>query len=455
MLSRFGSHSSSACRMGRRFRAQHCILRSPCRKRTSPARASAADLASDALRAGLHWCLLAHEQAGYVRLQLTIGAASTDLPITEVRMLDFSDPGGRVEGTVKGSPVVDGVMYFGFEHPLSWAKVNAGRVTAGITRQLPLRAGQSVTYSSVVGVAPGQMRREFLAYLEAERPRRYEPFLHYNSWFDLGFGNRYDEAGALDRIHAFAHELAEKRHVQVDSFLFDDGWDNPNSLWGFDSGFPPGFSATFDAAKKIHAGIGVWLSPWGGYGEQKKERIAYGRAHGYEIVRNGYALSGTRYYGAFEKTCTEMIDRFGVNQFKFDGTGSMQTGCFPAGRSDSDFMQLQVHLIERIREEKSGIFINLTAGTHPSPFWVFYADSIWRGGENSDFAGEGTWRQRWITYRDEQVYGNIVQKAPLYPLNSLMLHGIIYAIFMMIPEIISQKKSKPISAVAHNCRSST
>jgi hypothetical protein len=120
-----------------------------------------------------------------------------------------------------------------------------------------------------------------------------------------------------------------------------------------------------------------------------------------------------------------MIDRFGVNQFKFDGTGNADR-VFPDGAFDSDF-DAAIHLSERTREEKSGIFFNLTAGTHPSPFWVFYADSIWRGGEDSDFAGEGTWRQRWITYRDEQVYGNLVQNAPLYPLNSLMLHGIIYA----------------------------
>ena len=385
-----------------------------------------ADLASDSPKAEMRWCLLAREHAGYVRQQLTIRAGQNDLPIAEVRLLDFSDPKARVEGTVKGSPVVDDTMYFGFEHPLSWAKVDGSHVTAGITRQLPLRSGQSVTYSSVAGVAtPGQMRRDFLAYLEAERPRRYEPFLHYNSWFDLGFGNRYDEAGALDRIHAFGDELVEKRHVKVDSFLFDDGWDNTNSLWGFDSGFPHGFSAVADAAKSIHAGIGVWLSPWGGYSTEKKERIAYGRAHGYEIVKDGYALSGPRYYAAFEKTCLDMVDRFGVNQFKFDGTGNADS-VFPGSTFDSDF-DAAIHLIERIRAEKAGIFINLTTGTHPSPFWVFYADSIWRGGDDSSFAGDGTWRQRWITYRDEQVYRNIVQKAPLYPLNSLMLHGIIYA----------------------------
>ena len=81
--------------------------------------------------------------------------------------------------------------------------MTAGRATAWIDRDLPLRAGQSVTYSSVIGVArDGQMRRDFLAYIERERAHPYRTFLHYNSWFDLGFGNDFDAAGALDRINA-------------------------------------------------------------------------------------------------------------------------------------------------------------------------------------------------------------------------------------------------------------
>ena len=71
-------------------------------------------------------------------------------------------------------------------------------------------------------------------------------------------------------------------------------------------------------------------------------------------------------------------------------------------------------------------FSDLT-GTYPSPFWLLYADSIWRGGDDHSFAGVGTDRQRWITYRDGDTYRGIVQKGPLFPLNSLMLHGIIYA----------------------------
>jgi hypothetical protein len=76
---------------------------------------------------------------------------------------------------------------------------------------------------------------------------------------------------------------------------------------------------------------------------------------------------------------------------------------------------------------KPDLFINLTTNTWPSPFWLRSADSIWRGGEDHSFAGTGSNRQRWITYRDADTYGGIVRQGPLFPLNSLMLHGIIYA----------------------------
>lgn len=385
-----------------------------------------ADLRDSRTGSTFLWCLLVRPNSTYLREELTIHAVDRDLPMTDVRLLDFQDPASHVSGTVKGSPIIDDRMFFGFEHPLSWSRVDNGRVQAGVTRILPLQKDQSVTYSAVIGTAqPGQMRRAFLAYIEAERPRPYEPFLHYNSWYDIGYENRYSEADALDRIHAFGRELVEKRNVKLDSFLFDDGWDNPNSFWGFNKGFPDGFTNVAKAAAQIHAGIGVWLSPWGGYAEQKVERIQYGRAHGYEIIKGGYALSGPKYYRGFSDICLEMVNHFNVNQFKFDGTGNANS-VFPGSAFDSDF-DAAIHLIHQIRRDKPGIFINLTTGTYPSPFWLFYADSIWRGGEDHSFDGVGIPRQRWITYRDEQTYRNIVLRGPLFPLNSLMLHGLIYA----------------------------
>ena len=386
-----------------------------------------ADLADQESGTTVHWCMLARTSTNYFRQEITVRAGAKALPVTQVQLLDFSDASAHVVGTVTGSPIVSGNLFFGFEHPLSLSIAHDGHATAALNRILPLAPGQTIDYSSVIGVArPGQMRRDFLNYVELERAHPYRTFLHYNTWYDLGEGNRFGAADVLNRMNAFGDELVRKRGVTMDSFLMDDGWDNTSSLWQFNKGFPDGFTPLRATAKGYGFGLGVWLSPWGGYEQEKQERIAYGTSQGYEIVKSGYALSGPRYYTKFEEACLNIITKYGVNQFKIDGTGNADQ-VFPGSIFDSDF-SAAIHLVERLRQRDNGIFINLTTGTKPSPFWLRYADSIWRSGEDHAFDGEGTWRQRWITYRDEQTYRNIVQGGPLFPLNSLMLHGIIYAV---------------------------
>jgi hypothetical protein len=371
------------------------------------------------------WSLILLDGSRYIRQSLTLTAAQRDVPIQRVQMIDLPLPEAHVTGLVDGSPIVAGPLFLGFEHPLSKARVTGGVATAWLDRDLPLRAGQSVSYSSVIGFArQGQMHRDFLAYLERERAHPYRTFLHYNSWYDLGYFNAYDQAGALDRINFFGRELTQ-RGVQLDSFLFDDGWDNHASLWKFNTGFPDGFTPVRQAAEKYGAALGVWMSPWGGYSKPKEERIAFGKSAGYELVGGGYALSGPRYYAAFRDVCMEMIRKYGVNQFKFDGTGNVDS-VVPGSQFDSDF-SAAIHLIGELRGAKPDLFVNLTTGTWPSPFWLMYADSIWRGGEDDSTVGVGPYRERWITYRDAATYENVVQSGPLFPLNSLMLHGMIFA----------------------------
>lgn len=381
------------------------------------------------------WRAILRDDADYFRQEIEIQAqpqgnagsmtVTRDLPISAIQLLDVSAAGSQVVGSVKGSPVVAGNVFLAFEHPLSTCAAENGRLRCSIKRELPLRAGQSVTYSSVIGVArPGQLRRDFLAYLERERAHPYRTFLHYNSWYDLGYFSQYDEQGALDRINAFGAELT-KRGAKLDSFLFDDGWDDPSHLWQFNAGFPDGFTKVREAAAKYGAAPGVWLSPWGGYGKPKQQRVAAAQALGLETAQNGLALSGPKYFEVFRDACFRMIDRYGVNQFKFDGTGNTDR-VIPGSRFDSDF-DAAITLISELRARKPDIYINLTTGTYPSPFWLKYADSIWRGGEDHDFSGVGSWRQKWITYRDADTYQHVVKAGPLFPLNSLMLHGLIYA----------------------------
>jgi hypothetical protein len=372
------------------------------------------------------WTLTLRDGSNYTRQSLRITAGAAPLNLSHVQMIDVASPTIQLAGVVKGSPLIDGDYFLGFEQPLSQCGVVAERATCELLSGVPVAANQSSEYSAVVGIAaPGQMRRDFLNYLERERAHPYRTFLHYNSWFDIGFFTPYTQADALNRIHAIGDELHVKRGVTLDSFLFDDGWDDHNDLWKIRSDFKGGFEPLKEAAAQYGTEPGVWLSPWGGYGKPKQERIAAARRDGYEIVDGGLALSGPKYYARFHQAVTEMVTKYGVNQFKFDGTGNADR-VVKGSVFSSDF-DAAIHLIGDLRQLKPDIFINLTTGTYPSPFWLMYADSIWRGGDDTDFAGVGTDRERWITYRDADTYAEVVKAGRLYPLNSLMLHGIVYA----------------------------
>jgi hypothetical protein len=372
------------------------------------------------------WRALLHDEAAYIRQEVTIRVLQKPFPLARINLIDALVSGAAVAGQVKGSPIVASAWFLGFEHPLSECRVHLSRASCWLSRELPLRPGQSVTYSSVIGAShPSQMRRDFLSYIELERAHPYRTFLHYNSWYDLGYFDRYTETGAVTEIEAFGEQLTRKRGVKLDSFLFDDGWDDPTNLWRFNAGFPDGLTKVAQAAAKVGGGPGIWLSPWGGYDKPKEQRLASARAQGFETNEGGLALSGPKYYRYFRDTCVAMIEKYGVNQFKFDGTGNANE-VIAGSEFDSDF-DAAIHLIGELRAKKPDLYVNLTTGTYPSPFWLLYADSIWRGGDDHSFAGVGSNRQRWITFRDSQTYRWVVEDGPLFPLNSLMLHGLIYA----------------------------
>jgi len=372
------------------------------------------------------WRALLHGDASYIRQEVTIQVLQKPFPLARINLIDASVPGAMVAGQVKGSPIVAPTWFLGVEHPLSECRVHASRASCWLSRELPLHPGQTVTYSSVIGAThPSQSRREFLRYIELERAHPYRTFLHYNSWYDLGYFDRYTETGAVTEIEAFGEQLTRKRGVKLDSFLFDDGWDDPANLWKFNSEFPEGLTKVARAATKAGGGPGIWLSPWGGYDKPKQQRLASARTQGFETNEGGLALSGPKYYRYFRDTCVAMIEKYGVNQFKFDGTGNANE-VIAGSEFDSDF-DAAIHLIGELRAKKPDLYVNLTTGTYPSPFWLLYADSIWRGGDDHSFAGVGSNRQRWITFRDSQTYRWVVEDGPLFPLNSLMLHGLIYA----------------------------
>ncbi|MBM4090404.1 MAG: hypothetical protein FJ276_13430 [Planctomycetes bacterium] len=302
-----------------------------------------------------------------------------------------------------------------------------GDTICRLPRSATLSPGTVWTQSFVVGVSPeGQLRRAFLCYVERERAHPYRPHLHYNSWYDIAWQPfALNEQNCREAIDLFGRRLIARHDVVLDSMVFDDGWDDPQTLWRFHAGFPNGFQPLARACEDNGTRLGVWLSPFGGYGEPRRQRLEFGKSQGYEINPTGFSLAGPKYYAAFKEACVGMIRDYRVNHFKFDG---IATGMYAQGGAEyvRDTEAIQRLMLE-LRDEAPDLFINFTTGSWPSPFWLRYADTLWRQGHDMGFAGPGSKQQQWLTYRDQAVHRNIVRRSPLYPLNALMTQGVAYS----------------------------
>ncbi len=390
-----------------------------------PGRRLAAAFRDETSGLGFAWSGELRDGSNYLVQSIEI-TASKDTRIREVLFVDAAIDGAKQVGQVDGSVVVCGDMFMAVEHPLAKNTVAAGgRVRCSLPRGNVLAAGKTWRHSSVTGVTPpGQLRRGFLNYLERRRAHPYHQFLHYNSWYHLNIGrpdNHMTEAECMATVKHYERELITKRRVKMDAFVWDDGWDDLNSLWGFHKDFPDGFRKLNQAAAAHGVAQGVWMSPWGGYGGPKNKRVAYGKAHGFETNKNGFSMAGPNYSKAFRDVCLAMMRQQGVAFFKFDGMGAGNGTGAPGELADD--IDAVLRLTGALRDENPELFISATVGTWASPFWTLYADSVWRQGGDTGFHGPGNERQRWITYRDMFCYRRIVKWGPLYPLNSLMLHG--------------------------------
>ena len=321
----------------------------------------------------IEWRATLRNDANCVIQEVELHAKDKEVAVKEVTLLDAEAAKAHAVGEVDGSPVVAGRMFFACEHPMAANRVRSGRITCSLACHRPVDAQQPWTASAVIGAVPeGQLRRGFLYYLERQRARPYRLFVHYNSWWDIAWPDRkMDETKCLAVIEAFGRELTEKRGVQLDSFCFDDGWDDNRTLWRFHDGFPRGFTPLRTAAEKYGSHLGVWLSPWGGYGHAKKERMKYGATQGFETNDRGFSLAGPNYYSRFRDACAGMIRDYDVNYFKFDGIAA-GIGSQGAGNQYATDVDALLRLVADLRRQRPELFVNITTGTWPSPYWLWW-----------------------------------------------------------------------------------
>ena len=360
-----------------------------------------------------------------------------------------------------GNPVTSPAgLWLALEHPRSHCHVDQrpkDEVWRWATCTLRLSEkpmGRSHIFASLGIFEDGQqsqMRRSFGEYLQLARARPFGQVLHYNSWYDLRnpscsdakcFSHPMTERSCLDRLQAFNGNLTRWEGHALDAFLLDDGWDNADSLWEVDTNnFPKGFDPLVAEAKRSGTKMGVWMSPFGGYGAAGGRRIHYGAAHGFERSgRGGFALAGPKYFQSFFSVVQRRIaEGFGI--FKFDGLGGGlgQSG----GEEHLDDFEAMLHLIEELRHDGSRQpWISLTIGTWPSPFWLLWADSIWRDGPDVGAEGHGPVRDKWLTFRDNALR-RAQTRGPLFPLTAFMQHGVVLSKTAETIEMWSQSQPKP------------
>lgn len=365
----------------------------------------------------VHWKAELREGSSYVKETYRI-EASKGVDLKKIQLIDLQSPALAVKGSVPGSPLVserDGT-FAGIELPVARAQTAGGTGTVGFDCNLPMNPGNVQTFTTVLGVWPeGQLRRGFLYYLERERAAPYHQFLHYNGWYDDGLDPT--EKTLVKTAGEYGKELGS-RHVRLDGFVLDDGWDDVNEdLWQPSTKkFPHGFDPVVKAVEKIPSGFGIWISPLGGYFGPEK-RVQQAKDKGIlPADAEGFDLSLPSYYQWFRKRCSDLMKKDKVTYFKWDKAGD---GISP------HFMAL-LSIANELRRENPRLFINTTVGTWPSPFWLNHVDSTWRSGTaDVGWTGKGDDREQWITFRDGACHNVIVKPGPLYPLNSIMHHGMV------------------------------
>ena len=315
-------------------------------------------------------------------------------------------------------------------------QADESRLAQGLwSRKTTLQPGEIWDVSSVLGIfAPGQQRRSFLAYMERERVMPYRPFIHYNSWYELNINRNNDsdpakrmtEEQCLSVLKDWQEQFYQKRGMSIDAFVWDDGWDEFNSLWDFHKMFPQGFKRIDAAAGRQNAGIGTWLGPVGGYGASKGKRLAYWNVKHPDNKIGNFQLSNKEYFDAFVGRCSQMVKDYNMKYFKFDGISTHFHAKGPGNEEDAEGI---IRVLNALRKKKGDLYINCTVGTWASPFWFRYADSVWRQENDFGTIGAGDNRDKWITYRDRLVHEVFVQGSPLMPINSMMTHGLMVTKF--------------------------
>ena len=352
----------------------------------------------------------------------------------------------------------DKSVFFGLEFPTSTNTIKNGQINSFQYIGKKIMDEWISSEKVVFALYPdNNIKHHFFEYLADIRVHPLEPYTLYNSWYDLrseiytealsdnlkkyGFDPEnvvMDEENVKDIIESIRTNFTEKNDIKLDAFVLDDGWDVYESPWKLrEKEFSNGMKPIADELAKDNADLGIWFGPTGGYSYRMK-RINWMDEQGYETVGEEVrynsamlCLAGEKYSDLFKKRVKDFVKEDNVGFFKWDG---IQFVCnepdhgHPVGiYSREAVMNATIEICNTVRKHNPDTYLNITSGTWLSPWWVKYANQIWMGGRDYGWAPTPSISKRdaSITYRDNVLYSDFIEKDFWFPISNLMTHGII------------------------------
>lgn len=309
-----------------------------------------------------------------------------------------------------GQPVYGPGFFGGIEHPGAENLATGGGCHCSIPYGVDLDPSDPlVTPTSVVGGG------DFFDYLDRIRSRPDRVVVLTNNWYHLGWPGTMSEDTVRAEVVGFGG-VTTRHGLEIDHYCLDDGWDGGwaakgdlDELWARldPPRFPGGLAALEQSSGQGR--IGLWVGPFGGYGERQVARVAWARERGGEVDEHSLlCVAGDAYQEALRQTLTRWTAA-GVRYWKLDG---VRFTCTVAGHGHppgEEGRTVQMDRFRRLlvdaRAADPDVVIAFTSGSNPSPWWLPAADFLWRGGLDDSGAGyPGPRHESFATYIDARLH---------------------------------------------------
>ena len=273
-----------------------------------------------------------------------------------------------------GQPVLGPGLFAGIEHPGAENLAGPdGGCRCSLAYAVDLDGGVPlVTPPAVVGAG------RFWDYLDRLRPQPDRMSVLTNNWYHLGATGEMNERSVTAEVERLLEVTGAAGGPDLDFYCLDDGWDGrwepATGLWGrlAPAGFPGGLPALEAAAGT--ARIGLWIGPFGGYGERLAARVAWSSGQGHEVddARGILCVAGHRYRAALRRALLAWTAA-GVGYWKLDG---VSFACdrpghgHPEGGAGGRTAQMDAFrsLLDDVRAVRPDVVIAFTSGSNPSPW---------------------------------------------------------------------------------------